>query len=104
MIMICTRKCFFLDKSVRPGTPVDIPDTLLDTDLVKSSFRAPEGKEGPSAEAKAKELDEKADLTATELKRRLDQMGVAYRGNSSREALDKLYKEQVELRADAAKE
>ena len=88
MIMTCHSKCFFLDRSIKPGQSIDVPEAMLDTDLVKSSFRKPESPEEQKAAAEAAQATDSAgELSVAEMKRRLDEMGIKYKGNASREVL-----------------
>ena len=88
MIMTCHTKCFFLDRSIKPGQSIDVPEAMLDTDLVKASFAKPESPEEARAAAESAQADAASgELTVAEMKRRLDEMGIKYKGNASREAL-----------------
>ena len=105
MILICTQKCFFLDRTIKPGQPCDVPQALLGSDLVKASFAKPETVEAAkAAEASADGIAAKTELSATELKRRLDDMGIAYKGNASREVLQNTYNAHMAAQADAQKD
>ena len=96
MIMTCHSKCFFLDRSIKPGQSIDVPEAMLDTDLVKASFAKPETVEAAKeAEAAAAASVAGAELTYDELKRRLDEIGVAYKGNASKEALKNILAAQL---------
>lgn len=101
MILICKRKCFLMGRSINPGQSMDIPENLLSADIVRSSFRIPQEKEKEKAEDIARKEMERSKLAPDEIKRRLAEMGVAYRKNASPESLEKLYFEQVELRSHA---
>ena len=88
MIMICKNKCFVLDRSVKPGQSIDIPEAMLESDVVKSSFQKPQSaEEAKAAEESAAKTEASGELTVAEMKRRLDEMGIKYKGNASREAL-----------------
>lgn len=88
MIMTCHSKCFFLDRSIKPGQSIDVPEAMIDTDIVKASFRKPESPDEQKAAAEAAQATAAAgELSVAEMKRRLDEMGVKYKGNASREAL-----------------
>ena len=88
MIMTCHTKCFFLDRSIKPGQSIDVPEAMIDTDIVKSSFRKPESPEEQKAAAEAAQATDSAgELSVAEMKRRLDEMGIKYKGNASREVL-----------------
>ena len=96
MILICTKKCFLFDRSVKPGQPLDIPETMLNSDIVKSSFAKPETVEAAKkAEQSAAAIEANAELSYDELKRRLDEIGVAYKGNASKEALKNILAAQL---------
>lgn len=102
MKLQCIRKCFFHDRLWKKGQTIDLPESAMSLDIVKSSFALPEDAERPAPTTLADENAEDGDkdnLSHAELKRRLTAMGVAFRGNSSREALNKLYQEQVALQA-----
>ena len=88
MIMTCHTKCFFLDRSIKPGQSIDVPEAMIDTDIVKASFRKPESPDEQKAAADAAQATAAAgELSVPEMKRRLDEMGIKYKGNASREAL-----------------
>ena len=88
MIMTCHTKCFFLDRSIKPGQSIDVPEAMIDTDIVKASFRKPESPDEQKAAAEAAQATAAAgELSVAEMKRRLDEMGIKYKGNASREAL-----------------
>lgn len=102
MKMQCIRKCFFRDRLWKRGQTIDLPESAMSLDIVKSSFALPEDAERPAPTTLADETVEDGDkdnLSHAELKRRLTAMGVAFRGNASRDVLDKLYQEQVALQA-----
>lgn len=93
MKMICSFKCFFKDKLHTPGDVVDMTAEEMKLDIVKSSFRAPAGEDAPKEEKPA----DKSELSRDDMMKRLDDWGVAYKGNISNNALKKIYDEQVEL-------
>jgi len=104
MIMTCTSKCFILDRSIKPGQAIDIPEALLNSDLVKSSFAAPKtAEEINAATARAARVQDQAELTATEIKRRLDELGIAYKSNASKEALKQILAAHLASQEEAAK-
>lgn len=93
--LICTKKCFYRDRSIKSGQAVNIPESDLNLDLVKSSFDVPKTPEqAETAKASAAVAAEKARLPVSELKRRLDAMGISYKGNASRESLEAFYASQ----------
>ncbi|HRT05776.1 MAG TPA: hypothetical protein P5204_08760 [Kiritimatiellia bacterium] len=98
MIMTCHTKCFFLDRSIKPGQSIDVPEAMLDTDLVKASFRKPESPEEQKAAAEAAQATAAAaELSVPEMKRRLDEMGIKYKGNASRETLKNILAAQTSI-------
>lgn len=98
MIMTCHTKCFFLDRSIKPGQSIDVPEAMIDTDLVKASFRKPESPDEQKAAAEAAQATAAAgELSVPEMKRRLDEMGIKYKGNSSREALKNILAAQTSV-------
>lgn len=95
MKLICKHKCFFNGRSVKPGDVVDISPALAETDLVKASFKAPEGDK--PAEPGKPEGDE---LSPDEMKRRLTEWGVAFTARISKADLVKLYTTQLQAQAE----
>ena len=72
---------------------------MLDLDVVMSSFAKPENAEAAKeAEAQAQNAEAGKELTVVEMKRRLDEMGVAYKGNASRETLRRILETQLSVR------
>jgi hypothetical protein len=104
MKMQCIRKCFFRDRLWKMGQTAELTDEDIKLDIVKSSFAIPDDAPTPhkattlADEQPPKDAD-KDSLSHAELKRRLTAMGVAFRGNASRDVLDKLYQEQVALQS-----
>lgn len=91
MILICKHKAYIAGRTFKKGDAWDVPADLVDTDVVKSSFIRPETAEAAKqAEQKAQSNEKAKELTATEIKRRLDELGIAYRGNASKEALQQI--------------
>lgn len=103
MKLQCIRKCFFHDRLWKKGQTIDLPESAMSLDIVKSSFALPEDAERPAPTTLADEQPpkdaDKDSLSHAELKRRLTAMGIAFRGNASRDVLDKLYQEQVALQS-----
>jgi hypothetical protein len=98
MIMTCHTKCFFLDRSIKPGQSIDVPEAMIDTDIVKASFRKPESPDEQKAAAEAAQATAAAgELSVPEMKRRLDEMGIRYKGNASREALKNILAAQTSV-------
>ena len=98
MIMTCHTKCFFLDLSIKPGQSIDVPEAMIDTDIVKASFRKPESPDEQKAAAEAAQATAAAgELSVPEMKRRLDEMGIKYKGNASREALKNILAAQTSV-------
>lgn len=98
MIMTCHTKCFFLDRSIKPGQSIDVPEAMIDTDIVKASFRKPESPEEQKAAAEAAQAMAAAgELSVPEMKRRLDEMGIKYKGNASRETLKNILAAQTSI-------
>ena len=98
MIMTCHTKCFFLDRSIKPGQSIDVPEAMIDTDIVKASFRKPESPDEQKAAAEAAQATAAAgELSVAEMKRRLDEMGIKYKGNASREALKNILAAQTSV-------
>lgn len=98
MIMTCHTKCFFLDRSIKPGQSIDVPEAMIDTDIVKASFRKPESPDEQKAAAEAAQATAAAgELSVPEMKRRLDEMGIKYKGNASREALKNILAAQTSV-------
>lgn len=98
MIMTCHTKCFFLDRSIKPGQSIDVPEAMIDTDIVKASFRKPESPDEQKAAAEAAQATAAAgELSVPEMKRRLDEMGIKYKGNASREALKNILAAQTSI-------
>lgn len=91
MKMICKHKCFFNERSVKKDDVVDIPENLLKSDIVKSSFKAIEGDPAPAAPAKPQEND----LTDAEMVRRLTEWGVNVPSTIKPDGLKKLYLSQL---------
>lgn len=104
MKLQCIRKCFFRDRLWKRGQTIDLPESDMSLDIVKSSFAIPDDAPTPpkattlADEQPPKDAD-KDSLSHAELKRRLTAMGIAFRGNASRDVLDKLYQEQVALQS-----
>lgn len=96
MKLTCSHRCFFMGRSIKSGTVVDVPENLLDSPIVKSSFSKPDVPVAPAQEAR-EEFDP-ASLTAAEYRRRLDEMGVAYSPRASKPDLIELYKTQTGLK------
>ena len=104
MIMTCTSKCFILDRSIKPGQSIDVPEAMIDTDIVKASFRKPESPDEQKAAAEAAQATAAAgELSAAELKRRLDELGIGYKGNASKEALKQILAAHQASQEEAAK-
>ena len=98
MIMTCHTKCFFLDRSIKPGQSIDVPEAMIDTDIVKASFRKPESPDEQKAAAEAAQATAAAgELSVPEMKRRLNEMGIKYKGNASREALKNILAAQTSI-------
>lgn len=98
MIMTCHTKCFFLDRSIKPGQSIDVPEAMIDTDIVKASFRKPESPDEQKAAAESAQATAAAgELSVPEMKRRLDEMGIKYKGNASREALKNILAAQTSV-------
>lgn len=98
MIMTCHTKCFFLDRSIKPGQSIDVPEAMIDTDIVKASFRKPESPDEQKAAAEAAQATAAAgELSVAEMRRRLDEMGIKYKGNASREALKNILAAQTSV-------
>lgn len=96
MKLTCSHRCFFMGRSIKSGTVVDVPENLLDSPIVKSSFSKPDARAMP--EHVEKEAFDPASLTAAEYRRRLDEMGVAYSPRASKPDLIELYKTQTGLK------
>lgn len=91
MKLVCTHKCQVLGRSIYPGAVVDIPEALIKSDVVRSSFDTPEAVE---KEQKVAEIMD-GDMSPAEYRRRLDEFGVAYAPKATKTELKKLYAAQV---------
>jgi len=90
------------DRVYRPGQIVEIPESKLSLDIVKSSFTPklpdpPDGVVDDDAPAPQVVNPEDSALNRDELKRRLESMNVTFKGNASTKELRRLYLEQHEL-------
>lgn len=93
MLATCKHKCQFRGRSVKPGETLDIAEREI-TDQVKSSFTF--DVPPPVISEKAEETDpagpaKNAKIPATELKRRLAERGIPFKGNASQKELEALY-------------
>lgn len=117
MKFICTRKCFFHGRSIKPDTIVDIPESEAKLDIVKSSFKplgkpaaVPEKDTKPPSKQPADDSGKKTpppidgdikvdgsndELSVEELRRRLDAWGIVYAHNAGKKRLTELYLQQL---------
>lgn len=104
MILICKHKAFYKGRSIRPGEACDIPDDEIQSDRVKASFETPATAEAKkNAEAKLVQQEAARELSAAELKRRLDELGIPYKGNASKDALKQMLAAHLSAQDDAGK-
>ena len=92
MKFVCTHKCFFQDRSIKDRQVVEIAESDV-TDLVRSSFRPVEQDERVEA-SEHRTDDERSsptEMTMSEMKRRLDAIGVSYGARITKPALTELY-------------
>ncbi len=103
MLAVCKRKCQFRNRTVRPGTEVEMSPADI-TPFVLANFAPASGDPWPepdenagvvSAPSAAPQPDPASQLTVAELQRRLDEMGVVYKRRATREELSALYMMQV---------
>ena len=87
MKLICIHKCLWKDRTIKPKTILDIAESDLKNPVILSSFAVP-AEETPEEPAAA---SDKSRLTKAELRRRLDEIGVAYDEKASRDALEKIW-------------
>jgi len=94
---LCKRKCFFLDRSIRPGEIVDIPAKVAEAkaDILGSSFSPFDADKAKPAAPEQNPLADPAALTDDEKKRRLVEWGVTFNSRIKKADLEKLYTEQV---------
>ena len=92
MKMICSHRVNYKGRCYKPGAIVEISAEEANTDIVLSSFVGPEA----AAESGLDAIPQKGDssLTVNELKRRLDEMGVAYSARAAKPELADLYAKQ----------
>jgi hypothetical protein len=86
MNAICKYKCFFRGRSTFPGEVFDLTPIEAKSDLVKSSFAC----EFDPSEA-LKTLSPDAELTSDEYRRRLTEMGLAFKARDDKATLAKIY-------------
>jgi hypothetical protein len=85
MKALCTHKCFFRGRSIKPGEVIEITEAEAKTGIVGSSFAT---EFDPTQAAPVKPDN---GLTAENLRLRLTEMGIAFKARDDKATLEKLY-------------